>query len=682
MIKSRCFPDKNYKSVYFNGKTIRIAIDSSKSIKELRYPEFYDIKITEKCDGACPYCYQNSTIEDDHYKDCVQKLDKFFSSLTNNQKPFQIACLEESTPVITPNGMKEISKLKIGDKVLNENGMPVKVVGITTSEKECIELKGDRGFSVICTQDHIFIDENAKQIQAKDLKNVRLKLNNNIFEKSVEKIDMAKWTNPSSRIPGVVGGSSGGIITDNKVALMHTMSMANRYVELDEEVMWLYGIIVAEGSRKGLGFHRNEVEYQDKAERIYKKITGVDKPCRRYYHNNSCNFEFFETKYYTSLFMKEMQIEGGSSKVSIKYLFGLPKNLIKFALRGMFDGDGCYRQVIDQRTNRANFSASYKTASKSLANELRFLLKAVFNIDAALHVGTNSNRSIEGRNLPKTVYYKIDIYGIKNVSILFDDLFAKKYSLYSLQKPNKFSYPIYKKGIKIKDIFKAGVRKVVDIKLENISSHLFIINHNVVTHNCGGGEPTMSPYFTQIMELTRSYGIAPNYTTNGTFVKKFIKDKILDTTEKYCEGVAVTCHEHLDHIWPDATEEFLNRGIFTNFHILISDKKSIRKFIDIYHIYRKRIKYFVLLPLIAQGRCNNAIIDDQYFFNEIDFLKEMYGDVNDIAYGANFYPYLLKHNRVDVDLYEPEIMSKYIDLKDMKFYKSSFNLEEVDMEKL
>lgn len=290
MIKSRCFIDKNYKGIYFNGKTLRIAIDPSKPIKELKYPEFYDIKITEKCDGGCPYCYQDSTMHDKNYDDCVEKLDKFFSSLSENEKPFQIAY--------------------------------------------------------------------------------------------------------------------------------------------------------------------------------------------------------------------------------------------------------------------------------------------------------------------------------------------------------------------------------------------------------GGGEPAMSPHFSQIMEITRKHGIAPNYTTNGTFIRKPVKGEILYTTKKYCEGVAITCHKHLDDVWMETTEEFLNHDIFTNFHLLISDKKSIDRFTDLYHIYRDRIKYFVLLPLIAQGRCVNTSMDDNYFFKQIDLLKEIYGDINDVAYGANFYPYLLKHNRIDVDLYEPEIMSKYIDLKNMKFYKSSFNLEEVDMDKL
>lgn len=56
-------------------------------------------------------------------------------------------------------------------------------------------------------------------------------------------------------------------------------------------------------------------------------------------------------------------------------------------------------------------------------------------------------------------------------------------------------------------------------------------------------------------------------------------------------------------------------------------------------------------------------------------MEQLPENQSQIAFGANFYPYLLKggHN-IKVALYEPEIMSKFLDLKDMKVYPSSFNL--------
>ena len=81
------------------------------------------------------------------------------------------------------------------------------------------------------------------------------------------------------------------------------------------------------------------------------------------------------------------------------------------------------------------------------------------------------------------------------------------------------------------------------------------------------------------------------------------------------------------------------------------------------------LNIFVLLPYGNQGRAESKEIDWEYLVQQLPQQQ------NQIAFGANFYPYLLKggHN-IKVALYEPEIMSKFLDLKDMKVYPSSFNL--------
>jgi len=173
-----------------------------------------------------------------------------------------------------------------------------------------------------------------------------------------------------------------------------------------------------------------------------------------------------------------------------------------------------------------------------------------------------------------------------------------------------------------------------------------------------------------LMEVCKKMGIAPNYTTNGMWVVDR-KKEILQATKDFCGGVAVSTHPHLDKYWREATDAYLKEDIFTNLHIIIGDKKSIDDFADIYEEYKGRVKYFVLLPLTAQGRATESFVDWEYFKSKID------GSPADIAFGANFYPYLVKDSkRFKVSLYEPEIMSAYLDLENMKVYKSSFSTEE------
>lgn len=184
----------------------------------------------------------------------------------------------------------------------------------------------------------------------------------------------------------------------------------------------------------------------------------------------------------------------------------------------------------------------------------------------------------------------------------------------------------------------------------------------------GGGEPTTHPEFINLLEAFNLLGIEPNYTTNGMYIKEEIYNASIDL----CGGVALSCHPHLIYHWKTAAREFIRRGIKLNFHIIISDRNSIDFFKIIYEVWRTNIDYFVLLPYTPHGRAVDKNIDWEYL------IKNLPENTKNIAFGAGFYPYLLNGNHsINVSLYEPEIMSKFLDLKDMKLYKSSFNLEEV-----
>jgi organic radical activating enzyme len=189
----------------------------------------------------------------------------------------------------------------------------------------------------------------------------------------------------------------------------------------------------------------------------------------------------------------------------------------------------------------------------------------------------------------------------------------------------------------------------------------------------GGGEPTSHPKFCSLMKASYDMGIVPNYTTNGMWVgySNSKQQTILNSTKKYCGGVAVSTHPQLKSYWERAIDLYLEQNVFTNLHVIIGDKKSIDEFANVYKRYHEKVKYFVLLPLVAQGRSTKSFSDWQYFKSKVD------GSPADIAFGANFYPYLLKDktHQFNVSLYTPEIFSAYLSLEDMKVTKSSFSNE-------
>jgi organic radical activating enzyme len=188
----------------------------------------------------------------------------------------------------------------------------------------------------------------------------------------------------------------------------------------------------------------------------------------------------------------------------------------------------------------------------------------------------------------------------------------------------------------------------------------------------GGGEPTECPEFIEVLEKFYSLGITPNYTTNGMWIDRNVDviEEIIDATKRYCGGVAVSCHPHLRIYWERAAEKLADSDIKLNFHLVISDVESIDAFKKIFNKWEKKVDYFVLLPYGSQGRAKKKDIEWEYLVSVLP------DDMTKIAFGANFYPYLIENRKLfNVSLYEPESMSKFLDLKDMKLYPSSFMLD-------
>lgn len=82
----------------------------------------------------------------------------------------------------------------------------------------------------------------------------------------------------------------------------------------------------------------------------------------------------------------------------------------------------------------------------------------------------------------------------------------------------------------------------------------------------GGGNPNQHPDFCEILRLTREdYNIVPTYTTNG----RWLDDHILYATKKHCGAVAVSAYHPYTEL-SLAVTEFLNHGIRTNIHFLLT----------------------------------------------------------------------------------------------------------------
>lgn len=92
---------KNYMAVYSNRHVVRFFDDELGPIEATTVPEFMDIKLTDQCNGNCPYCYQNSTNLGKCAENPIQRLEEYFAGVELKDMPFQVA-LGGGDPLLHP----------------------------------------------------------------------------------------------------------------------------------------------------------------------------------------------------------------------------------------------------------------------------------------------------------------------------------------------------------------------------------------------------------------------------------------------------------------------------------------------------------------------------------------------------------------------------------------------------
>lgn len=192
------------------------------------------------------------------------------------------------------------------------------------------------------------------------------------------------------------------------------------------------------------------------------------------------------------------------------------------------------------------------------------------------------------------------------------------------------------------------------------------------------GEPTMHPEFCEFLETVYNTNVVPNYTTNGIILSQNseVAEKLLEYTEEYCGGVAVSFgNKAIRHLAERAVEKLMTIDININIHHIISTKESVDEFIEEWQKYGDKILYHVLLPLMPAGRSESGVEEGVW-----EYLEEMIQkhQIKNVAFGAHFIKYLRK-SKIQTWLYDEESFSKNIVLTPNKVQitPSSFNLSPI-----
>ena len=157
-------------------------------------------------------------------------------------------------------------------------------------------------------------------------------------------------------------------------------------------------------------------------------------------------------------------------------------------------------------------------------------------------------------------------------------------------------------GVKIVSIEPSGEREVVDITLDEGSSHMFQLSHAVLSHNCGGGETTYHPQFAEICKKFAQAGVVPNFTTKYPARVRMHWDNIKD----YIGGFAYSA-ETPKNIY-DAAKLLKNAGIpdhkVSLHHVMgLSRQGQFREYMQAAHAVGYRV---TLLGYKTTGRGKNV----------------------------------------------------------------------------
>lgn len=195
----------------------------------------------------------------------------------------------------------------------------------------------------------------------------------------------------------------------------------------------------------------------------------------------------------------------------------------------------------------------------------------------------------------------------------------------------------------------------------------------------GAGEPTLHPDFIPFIKKVRELEIIPNYTTNGMHLTK----DILDATEQYCGGVALSWHPHISKVFHKAIHMLSGIKTKLNVHVIVGyDDKSYNDLIELYNKYVDIVEYFVILPYQSVGR--GEVVND---VDKMDIWLKTFNWISSLpdnkkrkfAFGALFYDFLIKNDiPLQMSIYNPDVYSGYVLLDNnyKKIYKSSYELTE------
>ena len=430
-------------------------------------------------------------------------------------------CTFPDAKIKTPNGVREIKDIKVGDYVFSHKGNPEKVLNTFEREYdgEMVEIQSygrsnqkltltpnHRVFALKCsnlyregvskiinkskfdfnenklkyseTHHNIkYTDYNFEWIDAGNIEEGDLlfypKLNYGenvdfIELESIEEIK-EKFNIRDNTITSKIKNQTGECIGDGKT------SIDFKRIKINHDLMQLIGYYVSEGnsssSNLNFTFNKNEIEYQDHVKDLMNKVMKIECGKDQVYENKEATNIVYHNSIIKTIFGSLF-----GSKAKEKHLpnwvMSLDKELLFSLVKTLFRGDG---HIINESTLE---KSSYSTSSEELANNIFDILQKI-GISSSIKKRKHNNEKYHGFG---NYSFSVNITNIDDAIFLLNNtedaaICVKKRKSHKVFL-TKEDYQILKVK-KIKKINYSGV--VCNLHVDNDNTY---VCENIAVHNC------------------------------------------------------------------------------------------------------------------------------------------------------------------------------------------------------
>lgn len=385
------------------------------------------------------------------------------------------ACILPSTLIQKNPTMEQISKSKIGDKVLSQGGKFnwINKIFRPKYENTLVKIRNPWG-EVTATKDHLIY---ALQIPRTKSFYIQTKYKKQIPPTWVHAGDLRRGDVALYPIPKVIKACSRMILPAfSKKKFDFKSKNIPISIPINEEVMELFGYFVAEGhTRRGTGelgftFGIKEKAYVENVCRLIKKYFGLRAAVSERPENNRIDIAIYNI--YLARLFRSLFGESAKLKKAPDFVLFLKPEIQRGFIRGLWRGDGYFNK------NRSQPRAGFVSISETLAHQLKWLLTRQQIIPS---IYREESKNLKGVTHQKSYRFHVgDMSSLERLATILNLSFlrnSKKRHAEAVWHDNNYIYlPIRR----VENIAFSGRL----FNLEVADSHTYATDSFLV-HNCG-----------------------------------------------------------------------------------------------------------------------------------------------------------------------------------------------------